>query len=131
MAQISLLASVMNSLRKMFSCTAKNNEGEEVDGARVNVTTTNVSNYTCCASRASNRNDDDVYVKTESKVPVRDEIVDTGGALSCESLAERAIKDDESERENSNLQDPATVQVRSSQIIFLDFCFDESSEGGH
>lgn len=71
MALLGMMASAMQNLGSCFKggCRREQTDDDVDGGTKVNVTTTNVSNVTCCASKAANRNDDDVYVKTESSEP--------------------------------------------------------------
>ena len=67
MAQLTVLSALVRFFGRFLKCCRKEQADTEDganDGVKVNVTNTTVSNLTCCASSATNRNDEEVYAKT-------------------------------------------------------------------
>lgn len=63
MAALEIFSAICTCLKSAKSDDEESYDKE--DGNReVTVTTNNVSNVTCCGGRATNKNEDDVYVKT-------------------------------------------------------------------
>lgn len=67
MAQLTVFSMLARFFCRFLKCGREEPDDMEDganDGVKVNVTNTTVKNLTCCASSATNRNDEEVYTKT-------------------------------------------------------------------
>lgn len=134
MAQLSMMTTLAQYLIGCFKpCNSSeqvNNDADEADGGpKVNVTTTNVSNVTCCASKAANRNNDDVYVKTGSP----SESPTTITEFCAQAEPGIVIKRDHEYKlptTDETCSKPIFFESRGERIVFVDFLFEGKEEEG-
>lgn len=131
MAQLTVLSMLARFFCRFLKCCREEPDDMEDgvnDGVKVNVTNTTVSNLTCCASSATNRNDEEVYAKTTGSS-------DQSRIDSTEKFeAEPSIKhltDDELfttpiEGEDEEFKQPAVYRQRHN-AIYVEYSFQGNS----